>query len=126
MTESQELFLQLIEHALNDKHTEFEKLLYFDSYLGARITYRATKKVIDILDESADDLFNKYCKAIRKQQADVNMLIAYKQIQQAILYYKEEQKIIKDMLEDYEDWLREGHFFKAAFCGEMRDIWNFH
>lgn len=125
MTDLQEFFLQLIEHALNDEHTKFEKLLYLDAYLGACATYKATKKVIMALGESADELFRKYCKAVSSQQADVNMLIAYKQLQQAIIFYKEEQQIIKDILEDYESWLWDGHFFKAVFCGEMRDIWNF-
>jgi hypothetical protein len=124
MTDSQEFFLQLVEHALNDEHTKFEQLRYFDEYLGARSTYRATKKVIKVLAESADELFKKYCKAVHRQHADVNMLIAYKQLRQAITYYKEEQKIVRDTLEDYEYYLLDGNFVKAIFFGEMRDLWH--
>lgn len=126
MNDSQDFFLKLIEHALTDEHTKFEKLLYFDTYAGARVAHRSVKKVIKVLYKAADSLFNTYCKLVSIQQADVNMLIAYEQIQQAIFFYKEEQKILKDILEDYESWLWDGHFFKAVFCREMRDIWNFH
>lgn len=126
MNDSRGFFLKLIDHALTNEHTKFEQLRFFDDYAGARVAYRSIKKVIGVLEDSACNLFNTYCKAVRKQQADVNLLLAYRQIQQVIIFYKEEQKILKNTLEDYEDYLREGNFIKAAIFGEMRDIWHFH
>jgi hypothetical protein len=124
MDDTKELILALIKQAKSGEHTKFERLRSFNEYIAGRVTYRAISKVVTDLDYSADNLFKSYCKAIRKHQADVNVLLAYKQIQQAVIYYKDEQKIIKDILEDYEDYLWEGNFIKAIIFGEMRNLWN--
>ena len=124
MDDTKELFLNLIENAKAGEHTKFEQLRFFSEYAGGRATLRAVMKVIDILEGSANTLFKKYCKAIKHHQADVNLILAYKQLQQAIYFYREEQKIIKDILVDYENWLFAGNFLKAFLFGEERDIWN--
>ena len=126
MNDSQEILLNLIDHAKAGRHTKFEQLRFFNEYAGARITYRATEKIVVVLEESADTLFKNYCKAVKQQQADVNLLLAYKQLQQAVNFYKEESRIIKDILIDYENYLWEGNFVKAFLFGEERDIWNLH
>jgi hypothetical protein len=126
MNDTQELLLNLIDYAKTNRHTRFEQLRFFSEYAGARVTYRATKKVVVVLEESADSLFKKYCEDVKQQQADVNLLLAYKQLQQAVNFYKEESKIIKDILEDYENYLWEGNFLKAFLFEEERDIWNLH
>ena len=124
MDDTKELLLNLIENARAGEHTKFEQLRYFDDYISTRMACKATKKVILVLEESADNLFNTYCKLVSKQQADVNMLLAYKQIQQAVNFYQEEVNIVEDILEDYENYLRDGNFLKAFLFGEERDIWN--
>lgn len=124
MDDTQELLLDLIEKARAGEHTKFEQLRFFNEYAGGRVTLRATKKVADILEGSANTLFKKYCKAIRQHQADVNLLLAYRQLQQAVDFYKEEQQIIQDLLTDYENWLFDGNFLKAFLFGEERDTWN--
>lgn len=126
MDDTKELILALIEQAKSGEHTKFEQLRFFNEYIAGRITHSAIKKVVVDLEYSADNLFMSYCKAVRKHQADVNLLLAYKQLQHAILYYKEELKIVKDILEDYENYLWEGNFIKAIIFNERRDIWNQH
>ncbi len=124
MDDPKELLLNLIENARVGEHTKFEQLRFFNEYAGGRVTLRATKKVADILEDSTNNLFKKYCKALRQHQADVNLLLAYRQLQRAVFFYKEEQRIIKDILVDYENWLFDGNFLKAFLFGEERDIWN--
>jgi hypothetical protein len=120
MNETQEILLSLIDHARTGEHTKFEQLRFFGEYAGARITGRATKRVVDILEESSVSLFNRYCKAVSNQQAEVNLLLAHKQLQQAVDFYKEELHIIKRILEDYENYLWDGNFLKAFIFGKER------
>lgn len=122
MDDSRELLLDLIEKAKVGEHTKFEQLRFFSEYAGGRITYGATKKVAEALEDSANTLFKKYCKAVQYQQADVNLLLAYKQLQHAVDFYREEQKIIEDILADYENYLYAGNFLKAFLFGEERVI----
>jgi hypothetical protein len=122
MDDTQELLLDLIEKARAGEHTKFEQLRFFCEYAGGRVVYSATKKVVAVLEDSANTLFKKYCKAVAQHQADVNLILAYKQLQQAVDFYREEQQIIKDNLTDYENWLFDGNFLKAFLFGEERDI----
>jgi hypothetical protein len=124
MDDTKELLLDLIEKARAGEHTKFEQLRFFSEYAGGRITYGATNKVVEVLEDSANTLFKKYCKAVTQHQADVNLILAYKQLQQAVDFYREEQRIIKDNLTDYENWLFDGNLLKAFLFGEERDIWN--
>jgi hypothetical protein len=126
MDDTKELLLNLIENARTGEHTKFEQLRFFHEYTGGRAALKATEKVTDILECSAENLFKKYCKAVRQRQADVNMLLAYKQLQQAVDFYREEQRLIKDNLTNYENWLFDGNFLKAFLFGAERDIWNIH
>lgn len=122
MNETQEILLSLIDHARTGEHTKFEQLRFFSEYAGARAIDKATQKVVAILEGSAACIFKRYCKAVSNQQADVNSLLAYKQLQQAVDFYKEELHIIKDILEDYENYLWDGNFLKAFIFGEERLI----
>lgn len=124
MNDIQEILLNLIDHAKVGEHTKFEQLRFFREYAGGRVVYSSLKKVIKILATAAKNLFKTYCKTIGTSQTDATMLLAYKQLQQAIDFYKEEQKIIKAILKDYEKYFWEGDFLKNLILGKERDIWN--
>jgi hypothetical protein len=124
MNETQEILLNLIDHAAIGEHTKFEQLRFFSEYLGGRVVYNSVKKVVTILKAASKDVFKLYCKTIVTSQTDVNMLLAYKQLQLAIDFYKEEQKILKAILKDYEKYFWEGDFLKNLILGKERDIWN--
>lgn len=122
MNDTKELILDLIERAKAGRHTKFEQLRFFSEYLAAYSVYNATNKVINILEYSANNLFKKYCKAVTKHQADVNLILAYKQLQHTVNYYIEELKIINEAIIDYESYLLKGNFIKAVLFGEERDL----
>ncbi len=126
MNDTQEILLNLINHAKAEEHTKFEQLRFFSEYVGGRVVYSSIKKVIDTLAIAANDLLKNYCKLIGTSQADINMLLAYKQLQLAIDFYKEEQKIVKAILADYEEYFWEGDFLKDFISGKERDVWNLH
>ena len=122
MDDSVKLLLDLIEKAKTGEHMKFEQLRFFSEYTVGRITRIATKKVVEVLEDAANTLFKKYCKAVQHQQADVNLLLAYKQLQHAVDFYSEEQEIIEDILVDYENYLYAGNFLKAILFGKERTI----
>lgn len=122
MDDTKELILELINHARAGVHTKIEQLRFFSEYVAARITYSATTKIINVLRLAADNIFNTYCKAVESQQADVNMLLAYKQLQQAVDFYTEELDMIKVILKDYENYLWDGNFLRSILFGEERDL----
>ncbi len=122
MDDTRELILELINHARTGVHTKIEQLRFFREYVAARITCSATTKVINVLGLAADNIFNTYCKAVECQQADVNMLLAYKQLRQAVNFYKEELCMINVVLKDYENYLWDGNFLRAVLFGEERDL----
>lgn len=124
MDGTKELILKLIAYAKTGEHIKIEQLRFFNEYIAGRITYRATKKVVEALEYSANDLFKKYCKEVQQHQADINLLLAYKQLQYTVNFYKEELIIINESLTDYENYLWDGNFLKAFIFGEERDIWN--
>lgn len=129
MDDTKELILELVDNAKAGEHTKFEQLRFFNEYIAGRIVYRSIKKVIEDLEYSADSLFKMYCKDVRYQQTDVNLLLAYKQLQLAVNFYKEEASIIKNILKDYEHWLWNGNIvevIRAVLFGEERDIWSQH
>ncbi len=126
MNSTQEILLSLIEHAKAGEHTKFEQLQFFSEYVGARVVYSSIKKVSKILAIAAQDLLKSYCKLVGTPQADINMLVTYKQLQLAIDFYKEEQKIVKAILADYEEYFWEGDCLKDLISGKDRDIWNTH
>lgn len=124
MDNTEELILKLIDYAKAGEHKKVDQLRFFNEYISGRITYGATKKVVNILKVSTNNLFKNYCKAVQDQQADVNMLLAYKQLQHAVNFYKEELTIIKNALVDYENYLCADNFLKAFLFGEERTDWD--
>lgn len=119
---TRELLLELVERAKHGEHTEFEHLRFFSEYIAGRVIYRSIKIVIADLKYSAKNLFKLYCKGIKHQQTDINLLLAYKQFQLAIDFYKEEANITKDILKDYENYMWAGDFLKDLISGKERDI----
>lgn len=126
MKDTQEILLNLIDHAKAGKHTKFEQLRFFSEYVGGRVVYSSIKKIIDILSTAANDLLKNYCKLVGTPHTDINRLVTYKQLQLAIDFYKEEQRIVKAILADYEEYFWEGDFLKDLILGKERDIWNTH
>jgi uncharacterized protein YeeX (DUF496 family) len=113
------ILLDLVKHA-DDKHMNFTKICFWSDYIKWHISTWVIRLIIKDLKIAANKLFNSYCKAIKQNHADINMLLAYKQLHQAVLFYEEELQIIRSMLIDYEDWLADGNFFDAFVWGKER------
>ena len=114
---------QLIERALSGENTKFTQLRFAKDYINTRIMRMALRRVIRLFEQSADKLFKGYCKDVRKHQADVTALLAYKTFLQIIDFYKKDFTIINSELKDYEDWLLDGNFISAFIFGAERELY---
>jgi hypothetical protein len=76
------------------------------------------------LEISAKSLFKEYCKDVIAGISDVNKLLAHSQILDIIAFYKNELNTLRQMIDDYDEYLGDGHFW-YSFLGGQRDIWNF-
>ena len=120
MDDNKELLLTLIERAYNSEHIEIKKISSAKEYLGSCAVRKALVITLENLGYSANNIFTKYCSAVAKQQADVNLLLAYKKIQQAINFYEYELNALSDAITDYESYLCEGNFIKAFIFKKER------
>ena len=121
MTESEakQLLSDILTHAQEDKQFEFQ---YIRSWAEFRHYYKiikSTKFVIKTLKTSANKLFKEYCQDVIFGISDVNKLLAYSQLVDVIAFYEADINTIKQMLDEYDNYLGDWcNFFNAIFGGE--------
>lgn len=100
-TETQQMMLTIIEYAKSAKPSEFRLLRNWSDYryhVGKR---RSFKLLVRALQSGSDRLFKNYCKSILCLE-DFNKLLAYKQLQGVIKFYKQELATVTKMIDEYE------------------------
>ena len=123
-TEAQELLLHIIEQAARP-NTPFTFITTWNEFRFYQQNRRATKLIIRTLEASARNLFKTYCKDIAAGSADINKLLAVKQLEEIITYYERELYTVERMLDDYDEYLGQGNFWYSILGGE-RNTWNLH
>lgn len=123
-TEAQQLLVDIIEQA-NKPNTPFTFITTWSEFRFYWRNRRATKLIIRTLEAAAGNLFKTYCKDITAGSADVTKLLAVKQLEGIIVYYKKELDTLQRMLNDYDDYLGKGNFW-YSFLGGERNLWNLH
>lgn len=123
-TEAQQLLVDIIEQA-NKPNTPFTFITTWSEFRFYWRNRRATKLIIRTLKAAAANLFKTYCKDITTGSADVTKLLAVKQLEGIIVYYKKELDTLQRMLDDYDDYLGKGNFW-YSFLGGERNLWNLH
>jgi hypothetical protein len=123
-TEAQQLLLDLIEQA-KKPNTEFTFITTWSEFKFCWQNARATKLIIKTLESAVKKLFKDYCKDIIAGSADVNKLLATRQLEGIIAFYERELDTLKRMLDDYDEYLGQGNFWYSVLGGE-RNLWNIH
>lgn len=114
-TEASLLIADIINKALEGKAFPFRTILYWSEYWYFRRWSRSTTIVIKTLRASACSLFKKYCNEVIAGISDVTKLLAYNQLLEIIAFYENDLNTIRQMLDDYEDYLNSGNFLEAFF-----------
>ena len=123
-TDAQQLVSDIIEQA-KKPNTEFTFITTWNEFRFSWSKFRTIKLIIKTLKDAAKKLFKNYYKDIITGSADVNKLLAAKQLEDIIAYYGRELDTLERMLKDYDDYLGQGHFWYSVFGGE-RDLWNLY
>ena len=122
--ECEELFISLTERALNDNHNDWEFIRNPVEWGVARKTKAGLYKIIELYDCISKELYIEYCKQVKQSSHDFSMLVALKQYQQCVEFYKQELFTIADMLEEYKAYLWKGHFLTQFFYQQDREQWH--
>ena len=86
---------------------------------------KATKVIIRMLKSSNTRLFKDYCRDVIAGISDFNKLLAYKELEDVIAFYEADLKTLNKMLDDYDEYLGQGHFW-YSFLGGERGLWRSH
>jgi hypothetical protein len=119
--EEQQILSNIFARAENGESTDIHLISYWEEYRYYAGEYKATKLIIKMLKDTVKRLTNAYCKGVLNGTADVNILLAYVQVDKVLDFYKTERKILISMLDEYEIYLQQGNFLRALF-GEVRDV----
>jgi hypothetical protein len=122
-TEANQLLLEIIAQAENRQFTEFRLITSWAEFNQFRRNKLATKLIINMLKDSARSLLKGYCHSITLGTQDLTQLIAYTEIQDITAFYEQELLNLQKMIDEYDEYLGEGHFW-YSFLGGERDLWN--
>jgi hypothetical protein len=123
-TSDEQLLLSILNQAQEGKAIEFQFIRFWTDYRYYRRTAWSTKIIIRALKSGAKKLFKTYCKDIAKGTADLNMLFAYKQLSNVIAFYERDLNTLKRMIDEYDEYLGQGHFWHSFLGGERTLPWN--
>ncbi len=123
-TEAQQLLLDIIEYAEKGKLTEFRFITSWAEFRHYRQMVKGTKLTIRILDFAAKGLFKTYCKDITTGAQNVNKILAYSQLQNIKAFYERDLDTLKRMIDEYDEYLGQGHFWYSFLGGERILPWN--
>lgn len=107
-----EYFSELVNKALEGKHSDFEFIKNIYMHKTARLYKRGIKKVIKVFKALIKGLTKAYSKGIQNETDRFDMILALKQFDACLIYYKQEYAIATDMLAEYREYVLRGHILK--------------
>lgn len=123
-----EMVKQLMARARENKHSKFELITHISEYQAAFTCKSAVKKVATKFKKITNDIYKDYLKHVKNNGSDPQLLISVKEMERVAKFYKEEAKILSEMIKEYNLYIwYGGHFIKSLF-GEVRaaeDLWDF-
>lgn len=118
-TESKQLLLEIINQAKEGDQREFQIIRSWAEFRFRRQQARSTKIVIKALAASASLLLIEYCEDVRAGTQDVNKILAYSELRDIIAFYEADLLTLRQMLDEYDEYLGDwSNFFDAIFGGE--------
>jgi hypothetical protein len=119
--ETQQMILEIIDHAKSAKLTEFQFIRNWSSYKYYQGKRRSYKLLVKDLSEGCARLINTYCNSLDFGEGDFNKLLAYHQMQKVLQFYSKELDTITNMVYEYDAYLMESRLLYAFFGGYRSD-----
>lgn len=120
--EAKQLLSDILTHAQEDKQFEFQYIRSWAEFRHYSKILKSTKYIIKTLRTSANKLFKEYCQDVIIGISDVNKLLAYSQLQDVIAFYEADINTIKQMLDEYDNYLGDWSNFLNAILGGEREL----
>ena len=115
---SQQLVEELLARVQERKFTQFHLLNNWEEFQIYRQSITSTKIVIKVLRTAAINLFKQYCRTVITGISDVNQLLAYTQLREAVTFYETELTTFTNAVDEYTNYLCSGNFWYAFTGGE--------
>ena len=106
-----ELAEQLIKRAKEGDHSKFEFIRSLEEYFAARMIKKALKKVVKSFSTPRNNLYTAYIKDIEEGINDLNVILAFSELEQVIKFYDDEIGIVSDMIDEYVSYVHSGHIW---------------
>ena len=119
--ETTSLIQDIINKALEGKAQPFRTILYWSEFRYYWGWVRSTKLVIKTLRASAANLFKEYCKDVIAGVSDITKLLAYDQLLAISEFYENDLNTVKQMLDDYDNYLSKGNFWYSLLGGRREE-----
>lgn len=123
--EIKQLIISVLDFARETKPSEFRLLRTWEDYTLYRRRRTAYRLLIQGLTRTSNRLFKKYCKGASLGEGNVNQLLAYQQLQQALRFYEHELEVFTNIISEFNAYLMKGNLL-SSFMGEIRSISDVH
>lgn len=110
----------LINRVAKNNHTKFEFIKSFDGLLSAYKYKKDMGAAYKGFKKTGKKVFKDYVKGLKQDKPDIELLASYKHIMRCANFFKEDKKIVSDMISEYNCYLRDGHLFKSIFLNYRR------
>ena len=116
--EAKQLLSDILIQAQEGQNIGFRFITSWQEFVYCWKLRRSTKLVIKTLTAAANNLFKDYCKDISSGTTDINKLLAHEQLLEVVTFYNKDMSVLKDMLDEYDKYLGQGHFWYSFLGGE--------
>ena len=116
--EIRQILINLIERTQTEDPMVFQLIESWPEYKFYLEKQESLEAIIKVFKKSAKYLFKQYCKEVSLGDSDVNKLLTYRQMTEAVAFYKNELNTTTEMISEYDTYLAHGHFFQAWLGGE--------
>ena len=120
--ETIQVIQDIINRAQEGRAFPFRTIIYWSEFQYFKGYARSNKLIIKLLRTSADNLFKEYCRDVTSGISEVAKLLAYSQLLDIVAFYENDLKILKQMADEYDEYLGNFSIFWNSFLGGRRDI----
>lgn len=121
VNDPKEFFTELVKKALTEDNSKFEFIRNLEMLRVARFYRSSIRKVIKIFKELIKGLTKEYADQISGDKQSLEVIMAIKQFDACLAYYKKELRIAKDMISEYKTYVFSGHILNTLFGGYRPD-----
>ena len=126
--EYKQLVEKILEQVNLGQHSKWEFIINLTQYFETQILIKTYKKFIKSFKKINKSLVKKQIKCIKANNyTSLDTSLAIRQFLDAIIFYKKEIDILKDMINEYQEFLLSGHLIESlsGLNRSYEDLYDF-